>query len=382
MTAAAAAARGADTLADRAVSHATLLGFGVVVLGGLVEGTALGTWQSRALGAVLGDRGRRRWLLATLMVAGLGWAIGSAPATLAGDPGGGTQPGLLVVLAGAAALGAGMGAVLGAAQTWALRGHVRHPWRWVPANALGWAAAMPVIFLGATTAGADWRWPWVVLLGTVTGAAAGLVLGVVTAPALATLDGPPLRHRIVLGLLGSRARRLAGVGLAGLAVTGARTGRTYRFPVMAADIDHERVVVLPGHADHKIWWRNLPARPTVGLLRDGHWQVASAELVSATDPRHGGLATAYADRWPRVAVGAQTLVLVTLGAAPASAATPESSYAATAVRASNQARVDHDLRRCAPTTASKASRCDRRPGCRPSSRCPTRSSGRSWTSAA
>lgn len=33
-----------------------------------------------------------------------------------------------------------------------------------------------------------------------------------------------------------------------------------------------------------------------------------------------------------------------VGAAPASAATPESSYAATAVRATNQARVNHSLR--------------------------------------
>ena len=196
MTAAAAAARSANALTDHDVPHAAALGMLLVVVGGLVEGTALGWLQARALADTLGPTGRRRWLTLTILVAGLGWAAASAPATLAGDDGQG-QPPLVMILIGAAALGAAMGALLGTAQASALRNRVRHPWRWVWGSALGWTAAMPVIFAGATGVGASWPWWLVVPIGTVTGVLAGAVLGVVSGPFLAALDAPawqPLAH--------------------------------------------------------------------------------------------------------------------------------------------------------------------------------------------
>ncbi|MGH3483714.1 MAG: hypothetical protein ACRDPQ_10810 [Nocardioidaceae bacterium] len=48
-----------------------------------------------------------------------------------------------------------MGAALGVAQAWVLRDLVPRPWRWVDATVWGWFAAMPVIFLGATTPSAS-----------------------------------------------------------------------------------------------------------------------------------------------------------------------------------------------------------------------------------
>ena len=42
----------------------------------------------------------------------------------------------------------------------------------------------------------------------------------------------------------------------GLAVRGRRTGRVVRFPVQYA-VDGDDLVVVPGHADRKSWWRNL-----------------------------------------------------------------------------------------------------------------------------
>ena len=194
MAAAAGAARYATSLADRGVTHANAWGLAVVVLGGLVEGTALGWLQARALNGVLGPAGRRRWLFSTLLVAGLGWAAASAPAALAGSDAG-DQPPLVLVLLGAAALGVVMGAVLGAAQASALRNLVRHPWRWVTGSTLGWTVAMPVIFLGATSVGASWPWWLVVPAGAVTGLMAGSALGVVSGPFLETLDGPAIRKR-------------------------------------------------------------------------------------------------------------------------------------------------------------------------------------------
>ena len=68
MTAAAGAARSATALTDHGVPHATAWGLLVIVLGGLVEGTALGWLQAQALGTVLGPRrapatglSRRSW---------------------------------------------------------------------------------------------------------------------------------------------------------------------------------------------------------------------------------------------------------------------------------------------------------------------------------
>ncbi len=313
MTASAGAARGATVLSDGGVAHASEVGFALVVLGGLVEGTALGVLQSRALGGLLGHRGRVRWLVATVLVAGVGWAAGSAPSALAEDSGTGSEPSVLAVLLGAAALGAGMGVFLGAAQGWALRGHARHPWRWITASVVGWAGAMPVIFLGATTVGADWPWGQVVVAGTVTGAGAGLVLGLLTGPFLRTFDGPPLRHRLMLSILQSRTRRSWWPGLSGLAVTGTRTGRVYRFPVMIAEVD-DGWVVLPGRAEKKMWWRNLAGRPDVEILVNGRWQLGHAELVTRADARHPNLAASYARRWPRVRVNdTSPYVLVRLG---------------------------------------------------------------------
>ena len=66
MTAAASASRSATALTDHGIPHATALGLLVIVLGGLVEGTALGWLQAQALGTVLDRRGRRRWAVATV----------------------------------------------------------------------------------------------------------------------------------------------------------------------------------------------------------------------------------------------------------------------------------------------------------------------------
>ena len=54
---------------------------------------------------------------------------------------------------------------------------------------LAWAGAMPVIFLGAATASPDAPAADLILLGTVTGAAAGTVLGLVSGWFLPLLDG-------------------------------------------------------------------------------------------------------------------------------------------------------------------------------------------------
>jgi hypothetical protein len=174
MTAAAAAARGAQAVVDRGL--ADLLALGVVVAGGLVEGVALGAAQGAVLPAWVPLR-RGRFLAVTVLVAGLGWAAASAPGVMSGDTGG-AAPSMWLVLAGAAGLGLVMGAALGAAQSSAMPPPSRRSW--ILANALAWPLAMGAIFAGATAPEAAWTLGQVLLAGSVTGAVAGTLLGLVT----------------------------------------------------------------------------------------------------------------------------------------------------------------------------------------------------------
>lgn len=200
MTAAAVAARVADELTSRPEPGATAAaGLAVIVAGGLVEGSALGWAQGTQLRRRLPDLDLRRFFWATVVVAGLGWAVASAPAAL--DPGGeaGSSPPLALVLLGAAGIGLFMGSVLGGCQAMALRGVAESPGRWLRANAVAWPAAMVVIFLGATTAEASWSLGGVAAYGAITGAVAGSLLGLGTAPFV-----PAARH----GRRRWRSRRL------------------------------------------------------------------------------------------------------------------------------------------------------------------------------
>jgi hypothetical protein len=121
MTAAATAAKVSQAVVgEPGNGREAVVALSLVVGGGLVEGIALGGLQAMGLGRLVPGLNRRRW-------------------------------------------------VLGAVQATGLRGRVRHPWRWVGANAAAWAPTMAVIFLGATTPGADWSGPTVAGLGAVTG---------------------------------------------------------------------------------------------------------------------------------------------------------------------------------------------------------------------
>lgn len=146
-----------------------------------MEGLAVGVAQVIGLGGRLGRRWRRRWIGVTVLVAGVGWAAASAPGVLTAEESGGEPP-KLFVLAGATVLGAGMGVLLGLAQSTVLRrsGHVR-PWRWAAVSTAAWATAMPIIFTGATWPDESWQTAGVIGAGSLTGLVAGAALGAMTA---------------------------------------------------------------------------------------------------------------------------------------------------------------------------------------------------------
>jgi hypothetical protein len=310
MTAASAAAVVANGMGDDARALALTL----VVVGGLVEGTAIGVIQAGLLRNVLRTRAPA-WALVTVAVAGLGWAAASAPQILSGDSGGSPPP-LGPVLAGAAGLGLTMGAVLGAAQALTLRGRVGHPWRWVSVSAVAWLPAMVVIFAGATAPSSAWPAYRTVPLGTVTGLAAGALLGLVCGVLLPTLDGPPPHALAILALLRTRPGRRPGRSLVGLRITGVHSGRTYTLPVQYAvrgGADGDALVVVPLHHERKTWWRNLLVVAPLQVLYAGRWRPAYGRVVGVDDPAYAAAVAAYARRWPRVQVPAdQPLVVLRL----------------------------------------------------------------------
>jgi F420H(2)-dependent quinone reductase len=329
MAAAAMAAKTSQALFDEpGSSREATLALCLVVGGGLVEGVALGGLQAAGMGRILPKLNRRRWLVVTTTVAGVGWAATSAPAALSGENDG-VAPALLLLLSGAIVLGAVMGSLLGAAQATVLRGHVRHPWRWVGANTAAWAPAMTVIFLGATAPGADWSGPTVVALGAVTGLGAGTILGLVSGWFLPTLDGPSAHNRVVLWLLGSWAHRALDGPLVALRVRGAVTGATFEFPVQYAAHDNA-VVVMPGRPETKRWWRNLVEPAPVDVLLQGRWQHGDGILLHPGEPGYEPAIAAYRHRWPRARIPQDNpLVQVRLGQLiPAAARTPPTPPAA------------------------------------------------------
>ena len=315
MTAAATAAKTTQGLfGEPSGAREGVAALAIVVAGGLIEGLALGGFQAAGLVRWLPDLDRRRWILVTTLIAGLGWAAASAPAAMSG-PGDGSAPPMLLVLLGAAGLGAAMGVVLGAAQASVVRRHVRHPRRWIGASAAAWAPAMMIIFIGATAPGSDWPVATVVLLGTATGVLAGAALGTVTWWFLPTLDGAPLHNRIVLRLLASHAHRVLDTSLATLRVTGTVTGRTHDLPVQYA-LGGPGLVVYPAHPETKVWWRNLRDRSPVDVLVQGCWAHGTGRALLPDDREYRSASAIYRTRWPRVRIGPDDpLVLITVDAA-------------------------------------------------------------------
>ncbi len=130
-----------------------LVAFAAAALSGVIEATIVGLAQWWAMHLWLPGVTHRAWWLATLAGALLAYILGYLPSTImslvaTSDPAAApmTEPPQAVVLLLAAGLGAVAGAVLSFAQFLALRGHVAHAGRWIPANMLAWAVGMPVVF--------------------------------------------------------------------------------------------------------------------------------------------------------------------------------------------------------------------------------------------
>ncbi len=151
---------------------------------GAWEGLCLGAAQALILRALSVRPGS--WIALTVFAAAAGYGL-----SLVGGAGGaaGSAPSLGVMLGLGAALGAVMGALMGATQWIAARGKLAF-FPWIGANALGWAPAMAVIMLAATSVPGSWPLYCIALAGAGAGAIAGLLVGAATVLALPRLSAP------------------------------------------------------------------------------------------------------------------------------------------------------------------------------------------------
>lgn len=103
---------------------------------------------------------------------------------------------------------------------------------------------------------------------------------------------------------------------------GRRTGRLVVLPVQYAR-DGDLLVVLPGHAGRKVWWRNLAGGGEVSVRLRGAARHGRAEVLESGTPAFQAALERYLRRFPRAASAASSSpVLVTVALAPAGAPAP------------------------------------------------------------
>ena len=299
----------------------------LAVLGGLVEGSAVGLVQAHFLASWLPTFRKRRYVEVTALAAAVGWYLGMLPSVLvsllgsadktvdAGTSGGPSTAAMALV---GVVVGAVMGSAFGGAQAWVLVASVARPGRWVIANGVGWAGAMAIIFAGASGPSGPWPWQQLMVLGAATGLAAGLVIGGVTGLCVGWLveDAPAGSTRVnsfVLFLLRSPLHRLLSATLVELRYRGRRTGRWYALPVQYAQ-EEELLVVIPGSHRRKTWWRNFTESQDVQILLRGEKGRAVAEVVLPDDePRYSRALASYRGRFRRIALtGVDPIIAITL----------------------------------------------------------------------
>lgn len=157
-----------------------------ILTAGGIEGLCLGGAQAlvlRRLGVHPAP-----WIVATVLAAVAGYGLSILGGAGSNDAAADAEPPMFVLAGLGVLMGLAMGALMGAAQTISARGKVPL-FRWIAANAFGWALAMPVIMLAATSAERVWRLGGVALLGAGAGAVAGLLVAIATSFALPTQVG-------------------------------------------------------------------------------------------------------------------------------------------------------------------------------------------------
>lgn len=151
-------------------------------LSGIVEGMILGSLQGLMLRRFYPALPLKTWIGWTAAVAVLGWAMGSAMPIFGGGPAeaGGAEPPFWLLVGFGVLFGAVVGALFGGAQVLALRKAVTGVGWWPAMNALGWAMALPIIYIAASLPEEGSGIGVIAASAFLSGALAGLTLGAVT----------------------------------------------------------------------------------------------------------------------------------------------------------------------------------------------------------
>jgi hypothetical protein len=158
----------------------------------IAEGSVVGFAQWLVLRHPLPELTRRTWIAATALGSLIAWVIGMTLGTLGGDLLD-TSDGANALLFGAL-LGPLVGALLGVAQWWVLRGFVAHAGWWVLANAVAWTAGMAVIFVATGIVDEQTPVAAMTAIWAVSGILAGAVVAAIHGQVLVWL----LRRRVLV----------------------------------------------------------------------------------------------------------------------------------------------------------------------------------------
>jgi MFS family permease len=159
------------------------------VAAGVVEGATLGLFQWLAMRRAFPSLRARAWASVTALAGATGWFLGALPATLVSLSGAsqsaeanpGWDPGMVATVLVSSILGLVLGGMFGVFQWIVLRKHAANAGRWIFANALGWALALPWSFVAggsiSSASGPALVWGIAALAGVMMGLTVALVTG-------------------------------------------------------------------------------------------------------------------------------------------------------------------------------------------------------------
>lgn len=165
---------------------------------GLLEGIVLGVAQWFVLHHYV--KHIKAWVIVTAIAAMVAWLIGLQISTLMVfsttlDITLTAEMKAQTLLKGVFWLGAWVGGVLGCAQWFVLKSHIRRAVLWIVANALAWALGLVVAFMMIGMMHFNYFSLETALAGAATGLTMGAVVGVITGIALIGLLKPRLLRR-------------------------------------------------------------------------------------------------------------------------------------------------------------------------------------------
>lgn len=172
-----------------------LLVLTVMTLAGGAEGATLGLFQARILTGILPGLRARVWVMATAIVAMIGWIVGlSVPLFLSGSGAEAMpEPPVAFVMLYAGGFGFAAGLLFGFGQWLVLRRYAEAGWRWILSWGVAWGTAMMVIFAAAGLQ-TETTPSWGIIIGAAAaGGVGGLLIGLISSFGVTRLRPRPNR---------------------------------------------------------------------------------------------------------------------------------------------------------------------------------------------